>query len=95
MSEPTRRDRDVAVDLAEFICDMMTSRSLYETELLAARDVGGEIVAAYRDELVQQHRRRDELVVAAAMAVLESGSAVSGATTLAKVVLALYEGDPL
>lgn len=46
-------------------------------------------------EMVQTHRKRDELVVAAAMAVMERGSATSGATTLARVILGLYEGSPV
>jgi hypothetical protein len=45
-------------------------------------------------DLIETHRRRDELVVAAAMAVLENGSATGSGTTLALVILEIYEGSP-
>jgi hypothetical protein len=58
MSEPTRRDREVAVDVAEFTCDLLTSRSLYEAEELAVRDIAGQSVAAYREECERAERER-------------------------------------
>lgn len=45
-------------------------------------------------EAVQTHRRRDELVVAALQAVVESGCATGSGTTLARKILEIYEGVP-
>jgi hypothetical protein len=58
VSEPNDRDREVAQDVAECVCDMLTSRSLYEPELLTARDDCGPAIAAYREEVVLAERRR-------------------------------------
>lgn len=58
MTEATRRDREVAESIAGFTCDVLTSRSLYERELLAVRDVCGAVVASYRAELAKSEQDR-------------------------------------
>lgn len=47
-----------------------------------------------RGNVILNHRKRDELVVAALKREMERGSAVSGGTSLAARILELYEGSP-
>jgi hypothetical protein len=58
MSEPTRRDREVAIAVAQFTSEVLTSRSLYEREELAIRDACGPDVQRYREACERAERVR-------------------------------------
>jgi hypothetical protein len=61
-------------------------------------DRAAEEIASYRElcveAAVQNHRKRDELVVAALTKELESGCATGRAVSLAREILGLYEEVP-